>query len=87
MTQAFNGHWRRKLAMAIPKQEVGPNNVHTQIHTKIFRKLALQSKTWCRRMNLKVRSYCPWFPCPPENGPITIATFMSGQGVANMPSG
>ena len=43
--------------MVIPKQKVYPSKVHTQIRTKILRMLALQSKTWCRRIDLKVSSY------------------------------
>ena len=36
-----------EFAMVIPEQKFCPSKVQTQIHTKIFHKLALQSKTWC----------------------------------------
>ena len=45
-----------KFVMVSPEQKFCPSNVHTQIHTMIFRKFAMQSKTWCRCMNLKVCS-------------------------------
>ena len=63
-----------KFVMVSPEQKFCPSNVHTQIHTMIFRKFAMQSKTWCRCMNLKVCSYCRQLPSPLKKyRPMTIA--------------
>jgi len=65
-----------QFAMVIPTQKLCPSKIHTRKDTKIFGKLALHSKTWCRRKKLKVCSYCLQFPSSLKKySPMTIAAF------------